>query len=90
MKLLYTDIAYLRYRDLSQKRETQQIFDRYFPTHHKALLYIFNIIKQNCIVTLQSGLYGLVRHSASGLLYSVGFASTHEFPVRIHTKKKLN
>ena len=47
MKLLYTDIAYLRYRDLSQKREKQQIFDRYFPTHHKALLYIFNIIKQN-------------------------------------------
>ena len=46
MKLLYTDIAYLRYRDLSQKREKQQIFDRYFSTHHKALLYIFNIIKQ--------------------------------------------
>ena len=43
MKLLYTDIAYLRYRDLSQKLEKQQIFDRYFSTHHKALLYIFNI-----------------------------------------------
>ena len=49
MKLLYTDIAYLRYRDLSQKREKQQIFDSNFPTHLKALLYIFNIIKQNLL-----------------------------------------
>ena len=49
MKLLCHAIAYLRYRDLSQKSEKQQIFDRYFPTHHKALLYIFNIIKQNLL-----------------------------------------
>ena len=43
MKLLYTAIAYLRYRDLSQNREKQEIFDRYFPAHHKALLLIFSI-----------------------------------------------
>ena len=41
--------AYLQYRDLSQKREKEQIFDSNFPAHHKALVYIFNIhiIKQN-------------------------------------------
>ena len=44
MKLLYPLIAYLRYRDLSQKREKQQIFDSNFPAYHKALLVYFQYL----------------------------------------------